>query len=155
MLQIQVSILVAKMNGESKNRAEGVTRRRLREKIASLSQPQVKSAADALSTIWSCMDGPLRLLAAPSKSTPSVLSAPWPNWHRVKIALLKSITTGVFIDAQFYAFNRIAIDFPFYPKPLYTSSIVTEEWGPAITTRKWKNFPDLSLSNLYSKRPLV
>ena len=155
MLQIQVSVLNAKMNGESKNRAEGVTRQQLRDKIASLSQTQVRRAADALSTIWSRMDEPLGPLAAPSKSIPSVLSAPLPNWHRVKIALLKSITTGVFIDAQFYAFNKTANDLPYDPKPLFVSSIVIEEWRPAITTRMWRNFPDLSHSNLWLKRPLV
>ena len=141
MLQIQVSILVAKMKEESKKNSEGVTRRRLREKIASLSQPQVRRAADALSAIFTYFDGPMEPLAAPQKPTVTDLSTLLPNWHRVKLALLKSITTGIFIDAQFYAFNKTANSLPFDPKPLYISSIVIEEWGPAITTREWKNRP--------------
>ena len=129
------------MNEESKKCAEGATRQRLREKIASLSQAQVRRAADALTTIWSCMDGPLKPLAAPPKPTLSVPPVPSPDWHRVKLALLKSITTGVFIDVQFFAFNKTANNLPFDPKPLYVSTIVIERWGPAITTREWKNLP--------------
>ena len=138
MLQTQVSILITKINEESKKCGEGVTRQRLREKIASLSQAQVGRAADALTMIWSCVNGPLGPLAAPLKSTLTVPPTLLPNWHRVKLALLKSITTGIFIDAQFYAFNKTANNLPFDPKPLYISSIVIEEWGPAITTREWK-----------------
>jgi hypothetical protein len=64
-----------------------------------------------------------------------------PNWHRVQLALLKSITTGIFIDVQFYACNKVVDDLPVDTKPLFISSIVIEQWGPAITTRK----PDGSL----------
>ena len=115
---------------------EGATRERLRKKIASLSLPQVRRAADALAMIWSCMAGPLESPAVQPKTAFLTTVTHLPNWHRVKLAFLKSITTGVFIDVQFYAFNKIDDGLPRDPKPLYMSSIVIEEWGPAIATRE-------------------
>ena len=97
--------------------------------------------------IWDGVTGPTDLPAPGPRSTfsprPFVLN--WhraqlallfPNWPRVKLALLKSIPTGTFIDVQFYAYNTISNSLPLDPKPLFTSSIVIEEWAPAITTRK-------------------
>lgn len=88
--------------------------------------------------IWSCASGRLESPVVQPAFTPFATSAFFPNWHRVKLAFLKSIATGVFIDAQFYAFSKICNGLPFDPKPLFMSSIVIEEWGPAITTREWK-----------------
>ena len=56
----------------------------------------------------------------------------------MKLALLKSIPTGTFIDVQFYAYNAISGDLPLDLKPVFTSSIVIEEWAAAITTRELK-----------------
>jgi hypothetical protein len=138
MLPIQVSKLVTKINEEAEWLAEGATRKRLREKIASLTLPELKRAADALSMIWSYSNGPLNSLATETKSAVPVIL---PNWPYVKLAFLKSIITGVFLDVQFYAFNKICNNTPFDPKPLFISSIVIEEWSPAIMMRKWKNPP--------------
>jgi hypothetical protein len=140
MLSIQASKLVAKIKEESERPTGGPTRKLLRERIASLSQPEVTRATDALKMIWSYANGSLKPLAAEIKPNPPVVLNFPPNWHRVKLAFLKSITTGVFLDAQFYAFNKIYNNTPFDPKPLFISSIVIEEWAPAITTREWKNF---------------
>ena len=128
------------MDEESKNCPEGATRNQLRDKIASLSQPQVRRAADALSMIWTCVNGPLKPPPIPFAYTSSVFNF-FSKWHKTNLAFLKSISTGVFIDAQFYAFSKINNGLPSDPKPLFISSIVIEEWGSAIATRKWKNLP--------------
>ncbi|KAF9650017.1 hypothetical protein BDM02DRAFT_1690125 [Thelephora ganbajun] len=99
---MQVSQLVKKMEEESKGGIESATRKQLRNKIASLSQPQVKRAKDALAMIWNYMKGPLEPPATVYTFAFSVTPTLFPNWQR----------------------------------PLFTSSIVIEEWGPAITTRK-------------------
>lgn len=151
MLSIQVSILVNKMNEESKQCAEGATRKRLQEKIASLSQPQARRAADALSMIWSYVNGPLKPPVAQPEPTFSMAFTFFLNWHRVELALLKSIATGVFIDVQLCAFSKICNNLPFDPKPLFISSIVIEEWGPAVTTREWKK-PPIRLTLICDRR---
>ncbi|KAF9650003.1 hypothetical protein BDM02DRAFT_1689338 [Thelephora ganbajun] len=135
LLSMQVSQLVKKMEEESKEGIESATRKQLRNKIASLSQPQVKRAKNALAMIWNCVKRPLEPPATVYKFTFSVTPTLFPNWQRVKLALLKSISTGIFIDIQFYAYNKMGNDLPLDPKPLFTSSIVIEEWGPAITTQ--------------------
>lgn len=126
------------MKGES-GITGGIIRKQLREKIAALSKPRFIGAAGALSMILDSANGPLELPPAGPKfalhTTPPVL----PNWHRVKLALLKSISTGCFIDLQFYAYNAIGGDLPLDPRPLFTSSSVINEWGPAITARKLDN----------------
>ena len=154
MLSVQVSRLVGQVKEESKEGAESVTRRQLREKIASLSQPQLAHATDALTMIWNGMIGPLHLPATEHKSaSPPEPTQFWTwqrsilplssNWQRVKLALLKSISTGTFIDVQFYAYNAISDDVPADPKRLFTSSIVIEEWIPAIKTREPKHLTTL------------
>ena len=69
--------------------------------------PQARHGADALAMIRSRMTGPLESLAVQPKIAFSTTTIRFPNWHRVKLAFLKSITTGVFIDVQLYAFNKI------------------------------------------------
>ena len=54
----------------------------------------------------------------------------------VQLALLKSISTGVFIDVQFYAYNAVHNDSPVDLKPLFASSIVIKEQAAAIATRE-------------------
>jgi hypothetical protein len=134
---MQVSQLVGKMKEESKWNTEGVTRKNLRDKIAALPQPQLTRAIDILAMIWNGMKGPLE---PPPTTEPKfnlcVAFTLFPNWCRMKLALLKSISTGTFIDIQFYASNKIDDNLPLDPRPLFTSSIVIEEWGPAITARK-------------------
>jgi len=122
------------MNEESKGITESVTRKQLREQIAALSQPRASRAVDVLAMIWNAMKGPLEppIMGSGFAS----LATPTTPLHRVKLALLKSIHTGTFIDVQFYAYNKISNNLPSEPKLLFTSSIVIEEWGPAIASRK-------------------
>jgi hypothetical protein len=134
MLSVKVLQLVSKMKEESEMGADD-TMKQLLDKIASLSQSQLGRAADALSMIWNGLTGPLDLPVSEPKSASSVEFTLFPNWHRVKLALLKSISTGTFIDVHFYAYNSLRNNSPLDPKPLFVSSIVIEEWGPAITTR--------------------
>lgn len=144
ILSAQVSQLISKIKEESTEGAESPTRGQLREKIASLSQLQLARAADTLAMIWDGVMGPTVELSSTS-STGFTKSSKrkrggkghiFSNWQRVKLALLKSIPTGTFIDVQFYAYNAICNDLPTDPKPLFISSIVIEEWAPAITTRE-------------------
>ena len=131
---MQVPRLVYKMKEESGGVAESITRKQLREKITTLPHPH--RAADALAMILGGAKGPLESPLVEPKFTFSVMPPVFPNWHRVKLALLKSIPTGTFIDIQFYAYNAISNDLPLDLRPLFTSSLVIEGWGPAITTRK-------------------
>jgi hypothetical protein len=135
-MDIQVSRLVSKMKEESKGDIESPTRKRLREKIAALPQSQLSRATDVLAMIWNGVTGMLGP-PTPEPELPFVaIPTLFLNWNRVKLALLKSIPTGTFIDVQFFAYNAIGNDLPVDPRPLYTSSIVIERWGAAITTRK-------------------
>ena len=124
------------MKEESAEEVESVIRKQLRGKLAALSQSRLTHATDALAMIWNGVTGPLDLLAPELKSNFSTTPILSPNWHRMRLALLKSISTGTFIDVQFYAYNAIYNGLSSDPRPLFTSSIVIEEWGPAITTRK-------------------
>ena len=122
------------MEKELTKGTESDTRMRLRDKIASLSQSELGRAADALAMIWGGVVGPLDL-PQEAKPTFSPKFTPSPNWHRVQLALLKSIPTGTFVDVQFYAYNAVHNGVPQDLRPLFTSSIVIEEWAAAITTR--------------------
>ena len=110
--------------------------KRLLDKITTLPQSQLGRVADALGMIWKGMAVKLDLPAQESTPTLPVDLPQFPNWHRVKLAILKSISTGTFVDGQFYAYNAVGGDLPLDPKPLFTSSIVIEEWRPAISTRE-------------------
>ena len=143
---MQVSRLVSLMKEESKRSSESDTRTQLRNKIAALSQSQLARATDALSMIWDGVTGSLDLPAPGPKSTSADSAQPskWQrtifflssNRQRVKLALLKSIPTGTFVDVQFYAYNGIRDGLPLDLKPVFTSSVMIEEWAPAITTRE-------------------
>ena len=133
---MQVSRLVGKMKEESGGDTEGTVRKQLQEKIAALTQSRLPRAADALAMIWTGVLGPLDLPTPEPKVTFSTKFTIFSNWHRVKLALLKSISTSTFIDVQFFSCNALSNDLPVDPRPLYTSSIVIEKWGAAITTRK-------------------
>ena len=132
----QVSRLVSKMKEESRGGTGSATRRQVLEKIATLSPSRLARAADALFMIWNGVTGPLDLPTSEASPTFPAKIPTLPSRYRVKLALLKSISTGTLIDVQFYAYNAICNNFPADPRPLFTSSIVIEEWGPAITTRK-------------------
>lgn len=133
---MQVSRLVSKLKEESTKGTESDTRKQLRDKVASLSQSQSARATDALVMICNRLVGPLDQALPDPRPTFSPKVAPSPNWHRVQLALLKSIPTGTFIDVQFYAYNAIRDGLPLDLKPLFTSSIAIEEWAAAITTRE-------------------
>ena len=133
---VQVSRLVGKIREESGGSAESATRKELRKKIAGLSLSQFTRVADTLTMVWNGMVGPLDVPALEPKPSSSPKPAPFANWDRVKLALLKSISMGAFIDVQFFAQNAISDGLPVDPRPLYTSSIVIQEWGAAITTRE-------------------
>ena len=139
---MQVSQLVRKMREESKQlwATDTITRKQLREKIAALPQSRLIHATDALDMIWNGVKRPLELpVAVPSVAFPEK-PVILPYWHRMKLGLLKSIPTGTFIDLQFYAYNAISKNLPSDPRPLFTSSIVVEQWASAITTRKREGF---------------
>lgn len=130
--------------------SESNTRRQLREKMTNLPQSQLARATDALAMIWDSVTGLVDLPALePSKPATSMKLTPpliwhWviyplsSNWNRVQVALLKSITTGTFVDVRFYAYSAIRDGSPADPKPLFTSSVFIGEWEPAITARKLK-----------------
>ena len=141
---MKVSQLVRKMKEESILGAESDTMIQLLDTIASLSQSQLGRVMDAISMIWNGLTGPLDPPELEPKPTPSVGLTLFPNWRRVKLALFKSIFTGTFIDVQFHAHNAIANNMTLDPKPLFVSSIVIEEWGPAITTRRLEGSSQLS-----------
>ena len=134
ILAVQVPHLIGKMKEES----AGVTRKQFREKVATLSQSQLLRATDTLAMIWDGMVGPLDLPTLEPK--PYHLPNPLAHPSRVKFALLRSISTGTFIDVQFFAYNTISNGLPVDLRPLYTSSIVIERWRAAITTRKLESF---------------
>lgn len=132
----QVSQLVSKMKEESRGGAESPTRRQLLEKIATLPPSRLARTADVLTMIWNGVTGPLDLPTPEAMPTSPTTFSLLPNWHRVKLALLKSISTGNFIDVHVYACSAIRGTLPLDPRPLFTSSIVVEEWGPAILASK-------------------
>jgi len=141
------------MKEESAGDTESAIRKQLRDKLANLSQSQLTRATDALTMIWNCVTRPLDQLAPKPKFAFSVTPIIFPNWHRVKLALLKSISTGAFIDVQLYAYNAVDNDLPLDPRPLFTSSIVIEKWAPAIMTRKWDSSPVFPNANICPKKP--
>ena len=108
------------------------------DKVAALTQSRLPRVADALAMIWNGVVKPLDLPTPEPKSTPFTFpkTTLFSNWHRVRLALLKSIPTGTFIDVQLFAYNALSNDLPVDPRPLYTSSIVIERWGAAIMTGK-------------------
>ena len=137
MVPAQILKLVSTMESESKGGTEGDTMKRLLDKIASLSQLQLERSRDVLSMIWNGIVGQhpdlpahKSLFTLPSNHTSL------PNWRRVKLAILKSISTGTFVDIQLYAHNAICNNLSLDAKPLFTSSIVIEAWGSAISMRK-------------------
>jgi hypothetical protein len=144
VLSTQVSRLIGQMKEESTRGTEGDTRRQLREKIATLPHSQLACAADALSMIWAGLIDPLATPPLRPRPGSSARFNRSPAWDRVELALLKSMTTGAFIDVQFYAYNSIRDNSPLDPKPLFISSIVIEEFSPAIMARKLKGALDFT-----------
>jgi hypothetical protein len=139
---MQVSHLVGKIKEESAGNTESATRKQFREKVANISPSRLLRATDTLAMIWDGMVGPLDLPSLEPTPPSFPKPPPSPNWDRVKLALLKSISTGTFIDVQFFAYNAISNDLPVDLRPLYTSSIVIERWGAAITTREVESFSE-------------
>jgi len=131
---MQVSRLVSKMKEESAGDTEGAMRKQLLEKITALTQSRLPHVTGVLAMIWNGVVGPLDLPAP--EPEPILKATIFLNWHRVKLALLKSILTGTFIDVQLFAYKTLSNGLPVDPRPLYTSSIVIERWGAAITTGK-------------------
>jgi len=124
------------MKEESGRDNETPIKKQLREAISALSQSRLPGAIDALSMIWNGVME-LRDGRMPEPKPPFFVKPTFSlNWYRLKLALLKSISTGTFIDMQFFAYNAIYNDLPVDPRPLYTSSIVIERWGAAVATRK-------------------
>lgn len=116
--------------------SESATKRQLEEKIAGLTESGFTRAADTLIMIWNGVVGPLDPPTQAPKPTLPQKFTTLPNWDRIKLALLKSTITGTFIDVQFHAYNAIHDNLPVDLKPLFTSSIMIEEWAPPIVTRK-------------------
>ena len=133
------------MKKELKGNANYKTRRQLLDKIASLSQPQLERVADALAMIWSGATEPLNSRPPKFKSNFPANLVLVANLPRVELALLKSISTGTFIDLQFHAYNAVSNNLPLDPKPLFASSIVIEDWRRTIATRKFEGFLQFAL----------
>ena len=136
ILAVQVSRLVSKMKEEPGGDSESAIRKQLLEKITTLTQSQLPRVADVLVMIWDGVVGPLDPPASEPESTPFAKATISLNRHVVKLALLKSILTGTFIDVQFLAYKALGNGLPVDPRPLYASSIVIERWGAAIATRE-------------------
>ena len=145
---MQVSHLIGEIKRKPWGNSENATRKRFREKVATLSQSQLLCSADTLATIWDGIVGPLDLPTLKPQPSPFPKPLPVLNWDRMKLALLKSISTGTFIDVQFFAYNGVSDGLPVDPRPLYASSIVMERWGAAITTRKAESSPNPLNTNL-------
>ena len=107
-----------------------------RKKLLLCPPSQLVCAIDVLGVVWNGVEGLLEPPKTKPRFTFSAIPLLFPNWHRVKLALLKSIHTGTFIDVQFYAYNEICNNITLDPRPLFTSSLVIEEWGAAVMTRK-------------------
>ena len=136
ILAIQVSRLVSKIKEEPRGDNGSTTRKELQEKISTLPQLRLARASDALAMIWNGIMGPLDVPTLEPKLSTLPGPLPFLNWYRVKLALLRSISTGIFIDVQFLAYNAISNGLPVGLKPLYTSTIAIQRWSAEITTRK-------------------
>ena len=145
---MQVSRLVSWIKEELTEDAESDTKSQLLRRISLLSPSQMERATHALVMIWNGVIGPLDLPLPEPKPTLPPISTPRPNWPRVQLALLKSITTGTFIDVQLYAYNSIHNNLPLDTKALFTSSIVIGEWVTAIMARKLGGTSHLSSSDM-------
>ena len=77
-----------------------------------------------------------------SSPAPSIVPAEHPG---LGLALVKSISTGTFIDVQFYAYNAINNDLQLDPKPLFASSIVIKGFSSAIEKRKLEGTSQFAL----------
>ena len=148
ILSVQVSQLVGKIKGELTDDNESDTKSQLLHRISFFSQSQMGRATHALAMIWNGVIGPLDLPSPEPNSPLPPTSTPRPNLRRVKLALLKSITTGAFIDVQLHAYNSIHNNLPLDMKALFTSSIVIEEWADAIMARKSHGTSHLSGSDV-------
>ena len=145
ILSVQVSRLVRMMREEATG---GDTRIQLQKKVAALSQSQLARAKGVLAMISDGLTGSLDLPMLEPKYT-SPKSTRFPNlqrviycqsskWQRMQLALLKSIRTGAFADAQYYAYSALGDGKLLDLRPVFTSSIMIEEWALAITTRGLK-----------------
>ena len=76
-----------------------------------------------------------------------MLFSKFSNWERLRLALLNSISTGVFIDVRFCAYSAVGNDKTFGPKSLFTSSIVIQK-APTIATHKSKSLLNPFHSNV-------
>ena len=148
ILTIQVSRLVSKIKEESGGDTESATTKELQEKISALPQSRLARSTDALAMIWNGIIGPLDVPALEPKLSTFPGLLPFLNWHRVKLALLRSISTGVFIDAQFFAYDAISNGLPVDLRPLYTSTIAIQKWAAEIITRKSESSQNPPDSNL-------
>ena len=152
ILVIQVSRLVSKIKEESQGDTESATRKELQEKISALPQPRLARATDALTMIWNGIMGPLDVPTLEPKLPTLFGLLPFLNWSRVKLAFLRSISTGVFIDVQFFAYNAISDGRPVDLRPLYTSTIAIQGWAAEITTRRSESPTNTPDSDLWPKK---
>jgi len=144
ILRAQVSRLVNNIKEEAGGDSESAIRKQLREKIAALTQSRYPQVMGVLVMIWNGVLGPLDLPAVEPKSISPIKATLFSIWHRLKLALLKSIPTGTFIDVQFFAYKTLSNGLPVDPRPLYTSSMVAERWETAIATRESEPFSELT-----------
>ena len=95
--------------------------------------------------IWGGAKEPSDLPAPRPETNSSAVFSAIASSRKVELALFKSISTGIFIDLQFHAYNVVSNNLPLDPKPLFASSIVIEDWRRTIATRKFEGFRQFAL----------
>ncbi|KAF9785433.1 hypothetical protein BJ322DRAFT_830356 [Thelephora terrestris] len=100
------------------------TRTSIEKKVDSFVEGDLEHAAEMVSTLWKMVnkDGDIK---APSNTSPTTTQVKSPaHWDSVKIALIKSIRTGVFFDRKYLTRHSISGD---GLKPVYFSSTIMKD----------------------------
>lgn len=122
------------------------TRVKVDKKIDSFAEGDLEHATEMLAALWKIAnkDG---TIAAPSNVTPAVTQITSPaNWSSVKMALAKSIRTGVFFDRKYWVRHLKSGD---ALKPIYFSSTIMEDKAQQLNKLvKYLKGQDTSISDL-------
>lgn len=104
----------------------------LKEKIKAYTLGQLLHAEDVLPTLYELMGKGVPLEETPTQ--PPVLSTAGHDWEELKDALTLSLTSGSFLDSQFYAPDSKPLS-PATPtiRPIYFCSMVGETSMSRIT----------------------
>ena len=115
---------------------------KINEKIDAYASGDLKHAGEAVSLLWEVLEK--RRDSPPVHSSSASLLSPHPrptspatstptNWENVKIALIRSIREGVFVDLKYWARRSRAGQ---VLQPVYLSSIVAGQRLSYIDIRK-------------------